>query len=82
MNNVAPRRVRNLAPIVFIAAAIAIVVLFFIFPKDAARGWLIAFSVFSQIAVGSLALLLIHNLTSTCWGEAFGPVFRRLLWGV
>ncbi len=82
MNNVAPRRVRNLAPIVFIAAAIAVVMLFFIFPKDAARGWLIAFSVFSQIAVGSLALLLIHNLTRTCWGEFFGPVFRRLLWGV
>lgn len=82
MNGVAPGRTRNLAQTVFIAGAIAIIVLFFIFPQDAARGWLIAFSVFSQIALGSLALLLIHHLTSTCWGEAFGPVFRRLLWGV
>ncbi|MGO9484253.1 MAG: hypothetical protein ACLPX9_06685 [Rhodomicrobium sp.] len=82
MNGVVPGRSRSSAPRIFIAAAIAIAVLFFIFPKDAARGWLIAFSVFSQIALGSLALLLIHNLTSTCWGEAFGPVFRRLLWGV
>ncbi|MFZ0571736.1 MAG: hypothetical protein WCD20_07910 [Rhodomicrobium sp.] len=82
MNGVAPRPARDLAARVFFAAAIAIVVLFFIFPQDAARGWLIAFSVFSQVALGSLALLLIHNLTATCWGEAFGPVFRRLLWGV
>lgn len=82
MNGVAPARPQGGASMIFIAAAIAIVVLFFIFPKDAARGWLIAFSVFSQIALGSLALLLIHDLTRTCWGDAFGPVFRRLLWGV
>jgi hypothetical protein len=82
MNDVAPRRTRNIAPIIFIGAAIAIIVLFFIFPTDAARGWLIAFSVFSQIALGSLALLLIHDLTTTSWGAAFGLVFRRLLWGV
>ncbi len=82
MNGVAERPRRNMVQTVFIAAAIAIAVLFFVFPKEAARGWLIAFSVFSQIGLGSLVLLLIHNLTRTCWGEAFGPVFRRLLWGV
>ena len=82
MNGVAERPGRNMAQTVFIAAAIAIIVLFFVFPKEAARGWLIAFSIFSQIGLGSLALLLIHNLTRTCWGAAFGPVFRRLLWGV
>ena len=82
MNGVAERPRRDMAQTVFVAAAIAIVVLFFVFPKEAARGWLIAFSVFSQIGLGSLALLLIHNLTGTCWGAAFGPVFRRLLWGV
>ncbi len=82
MNGVAPSHPISRAAKIFIAAAIAIIVLFFIFPKDSARGWLIAFSVFSQIVLGGLALLLIHNLTSTCWGEAFGPVFRRLLWGV
>ncbi len=68
--------------LIFLAAAIAIIVLFFVSPKEVARGWLIAFSVFSQIALGSLALLLIHNLTATSWGAAFGPVLRRFLWGV
>ncbi len=82
MNSIAPRRTRSLATLVFVAAAIAIAVLFVVFPKEAARGWLIAFSVFAQIVLGSLALLLIHNLTKTRWGEVFGPVFRSLLWGV
>lgn len=67
---------------ILVAAAIAVIVLFFIFPRDAAQGWLIAFSVFSQVALGSLALLLIHNLTATSWGEAFGPVLRSFLWGI
>ena len=82
MNGVAPSRPRSRASAIFIAAAIAVIVLFIVAPQDAARGWLIAFSVFSQIAIGSMALLLIHNLTGTRWGAAFGPVLRRLLWGV
>ena len=82
MNGVAPSRPRSRASAIFIAAAIAVIVLFIAVPQEAARGWLIAFSVFSQIALGSLALLLIHNLTRTRWGAAFGPVLRRLLWGV
>ena len=82
MNGAAPRNWRSRAPMVFIAAAIAVVLLFLVSRQDAARGWLIAFSVFSQIVLGSLALLLLHELTSTRWGAVFGLVLRRLLWGV
>jgi hypothetical protein len=82
MNGTAPRNWRSRAPMVFIAAAIAVVLLFIVSRQDAARGWLIAFSVFGQIVLGSLALLLLHELTSTRWGAVFGPVLRRLLWGV
>ena len=73
MNGVAHRPGRSMAQTVFIAAAIAITVLFFVFPKEAARGWLIAFSIFSQIGLGSLALLLIHNLTSNPLGRGLRP---------
>src|SRR5262249_28131577 len=66
----------------FIAAGIATVILFVIFPREAAHGWLIAFAVFSQIALGSLALLLIDSLTGTRWGKAFGGVLRSFLLGI
>ena len=82
MNGAASHTGHTVAPAVFIIAAIVAIALFLISPQEAARGWLIAFSVFSQIALGSLALLLIHNLTATSWGAAFGPILRRLLWGV
>jgi hypothetical protein len=75
-------RLRRLAPFILIASAIVVIALFFISKNEAARGWLIAFSVFSQIVLGSLALLLLHNLTSTSWGVAFGGVLRTLLWGL
>ena len=52
MNGVAHRPRRNMAQTVFIAAAIAIAVLFFVFPKEAARGWLIAFSDFQPDRAG------------------------------
>ena len=40
------------------------------------RGWLVAFAVFSSIAVGSMTWLLIHRLTGGEWGLAAGPVLR------
>jgi hypothetical protein len=80
--NGSDHRWRRLAPVIFIASAIAVIALFFISENEAARGWLIALSVFSQVVLGSLALLLIHNLTSTSWGVAFGPALRALLWGL
>ncbi len=72
---------REAAAAVFVMAGIATIVLFFLFPVSSARGWLIALSVFSQIVLGSVALLLIHTLTSTTWGRAFGPFLRSFSWG-
>ncbi len=68
--------------LLFAPASIAIIALFLIFPVQAARGWLIAFTIISQIVLGSLALLFIDALTPTSWGRAFGPVFRSLLLGM
>jgi hypothetical protein len=73
---------RRLASAMFVCGAVATIVLFLIFPRAAAHGWLIAFNLFSQIALGSLALLLIDSLTGTSWGRAFGGVLRGFLFGI
>ena len=73
MNGAASNGWRRRARTASLRSAIAVFVLFIVSRQDAARGWLIAFSVFSQIVLGSLALLLLHELTSTRWGVAFGP---------
>jgi hypothetical protein len=41
--------------------------------KAAAAGWLIGFSFWAQILVGSLTLLMIHRLTGGHWGELAAP---------
>lgn len=43
-------------------------------PKAAAAGWLVGFAFWSQIAAGSLLLLMIHRLTGGRWGEMIAPV--------
>jgi hypothetical protein len=43
-------------------------------PKSVMQGWLIAFVFVSGIPIGSLVLLLIHQLTRGRWGTALAPV--------
>jgi hypothetical protein len=42
-------------------------------PGTAAAGWLVGFVVWSQVAVGSLVLIMIHRLTGGHWGEVLYP---------
>ncbi|KTS12374.1 hypothetical protein SB2_25390 [Methylobacterium radiotolerans] len=41
-----------------------------------ARGWLVAWLVWSAVPVGSLVLMLIHGMTGGRWGEALAPALR------
>ena len=66
----------------FVAAGAATIAFFFAAPKAAVRGWLLAYVLFSQAALGSLALLLIHNLTPVRFGVHFGPRLKTVLWGI
>jgi hypothetical protein len=42
-------------------------------PRQAAAGWLIAFVAVSAVPLGSLPLLMIHNLTGGAWGDDLRP---------
>ena len=42
-------------------------------PRAAAAGWLVGFTFWSQVMIGSLALLMIHRLTAGRWGEIIAP---------
>lgn len=42
-------------------------------PRAAAAGWLVGFAFWSQVLLGSLALLLIHRLTAGRWGTVMPP---------
>lgn len=55
------------------AAALAAVILFIFVREPMVGGWLAAFIIWSQIALGSLALLLIDRLTGNRWAAAFRP---------
>jgi hypothetical protein len=65
----------------FILAGAATIGFFILYPQTALRGWLAAFVLFSQIALGSMALLLLHNLVRVRWGAAFDPVLKALVCG-
>ncbi len=71
-----------LLSVVFAAAGLATVAFFILYPQAAARGWLAAFVFFSQIVLGSLALLLLHGLVEARWGIAFGPLLKAFVLGV
>ena len=73
---------RVLLAALFLAAGAATIALFIVVPKATARGWIMAFVFFSQVALGSLALLLIHNLVHVRWGVHFGPLLKALVLGV
>ena len=45
-------------------------------PQAVAAGWLIGFSFWAQILIGSLTLIMIHRLTSGRWGEIIAPVLE------
>ncbi|MEG9528576.1 MAG: hypothetical protein MIL41_22865, partial [Hyphomicrobiales bacterium] len=44
--------------------------------ESLARGWLLAWLVWSAVPVGSLVLMLIHRVTGGRWGEALAPALR------
>jgi hypothetical protein len=56
--------------------ALLLVALAFFYPKAAAAGWLIGFTFWAQILIGSLTLIMIHRLTSGRWGEIIAPVLE------
>ena len=60
-----------------LATAILLVALRLVAPAGAVvSGWLVAFSVWSSVPLGSLILLMIHRLTGGEWGRVAGPVLR------
>lgn len=44
--------------------------------ESLARGWLVAWLVWSAVPVGSLVLVLIHRVTGGGWGKALAPALR------
>jgi hypothetical protein len=60
-----------------LAAAILVVVAVFA-PRQAAAGWLLAFTYVAAFPLGSLALLMVHRLTGGRWGDALEPIVRPL----
>src|SRR5690349_21831753 len=55
---------------------LALVVFAIFRPHAVAAGWLIGFSFWAQILIGSLTLIMIHRLTSGRWGEIIAPVLE------
>jgi hypothetical protein len=68
------RQIRNISLFAGAVVAIAGLVVVAIFnPRAAAAGWLVGFTFWSQILLGSVLLLMIHRLTSGRWGEIIAP---------
>ncbi len=70
---------RGVLAALFIAAGAATIAFFVVDPRAAVRGWLLAFILFSQVVLGGLALLLIHNLVHVRWGIRFSPPLKALI---
>lgn len=56
--------------------ALALIALAIFRPQAAAAGWLIGFTFWAQILIGSLTLIMIHRLTSGRWGEIIAPALE------
>ena len=56
--------------------ALALIALAIFRPHAAAAGWLIGFTFWAQILIGSLTLIMIHRLTSGRWGEIIAPALE------
>jgi len=76
-----PRHQRRMAwrDAAFVGAvwfALALIALAVFRPQAAAAGWLIGFTFWAQILIGSLTLIMIHRLTSGRWGEIIAPALE------
>jgi hypothetical protein len=58
--------------------AAGVIVCAVIAPRTAAAGWLVGFAFWSEVAVGSLLLMMIHRLTGGRWGEVLRPVIDAM----
>jgi len=70
---------RSVRVALFVGAAVAaaaLIVAAIFDPKVAAAGWLVGFTFWAQILVGSLTLIMIHRLTSGRWGEIIAPAIE------
>ena len=67
---------RNSALLGAVIAAAVLVIAAVFEPKIAAAGWLVGFTFWAQILLGSLTLAMIHRLTSGRWGEIAAPVIE------
>ncbi len=56
--------------------ALVLIALAIFRPQAAAAGWLIGFTFWAQILIGSLTLIMIHRLTSGRWGEIIAPALE------
>jgi hypothetical protein len=68
----APPLSTSLRNALLVIAAVLIIVLvgsLIVSARAVAQGWLIAFVIWSGVAIGSLVLLLIHRLTGGRWGD-------------
>ncbi len=70
-------RVRTMLAVAAFAMA-ALIVISMSAPREAASGWLLAFTYIAAFPLGSLALLMIYRLTGGSWGEALEPILRPL----
>ena len=62
-----------------IILAVAVLIAWIIGPtRTLARGWLVAFAVWSGIPIGSLVLLMIHTLVGGRWGARLSPILQPL----
>lgn len=67
--------IRPLAGIILLGAAFLAAALGHSDPS-VARGWLVAFAVWSCIPIGSMVLLLVHSLTGGRWGSETARLLR------
>jgi hypothetical protein len=74
-----PPFARSLAVVIAAAASLALLIALSVaLPTAAAQGWLVAFVLWSSVAMGAPALLMIHRLTGGEWGAALSPVLVPL----
>ena len=71
------RTERRAAPFVGAALSAALLMVAAVLtPSAAAAGWLIGFTFWAQILIGSLTLIMIHRLTGGRWGSVAAPAIE------
>ena len=71
-----PAEWRNAAFVGAMLSGALLIVAAVLIPRTAAAGWLIGFTFWTQILVGSLTLIMIHRLTGGRWGEIAPPAIE------